>query len=816
MWPFKKRTQQRRLELRKAPQGAATLWGRLKASGVIGSLLLAGLFYTGVALLDLWPPEPLGYRLGQYLPRDIYARLTFRVPSQRLLNEQLDRARIATPATFSLDESLLEDVVAKLSALPERLQAASQPADVAPELQKDFALEGAATLKSWQAYAEPDRKPRYTQGLQRFAEELAAVPIVRPEDLRRGAGPIWLAYLGRREGRHVSDLISLAKPRDVQYQLDRLFLRFDPSIRPNIRAYLLDIFNANRPLFRYDQEATERDIQERIRAINADPPTEIYSEGQRLVRQSRRGGLAGRQVVALGAAGLELLRYEHEAFLTEERGTAPWRTWGRILGRAVALLALTALLCAYVVSFQPELLKSHWQSLAVVVILLLMLALSKVIGQVLAWNPHSLVLPVIMTGVILAIAYGVRFAFVVTVAFSVLAAFQMRAGLGLLIVLLAGATACIADLGEIRTRSKLLRASAIGGAVVLVTVWAKGTASAMPWSFVLSDALWGVGFALLVGILAQAGLPLIERVFGIATSMTLLEWCDASKSLLKRLALEAPGTYNHCLQLGAMCESAAEAIGGRGLLARVGAYYHDIGKINKPDYFIENQGGETSKHAKLSPAMSLLVIIGHVKDGLELAREYGLPKVLREFVATHHGTTLLEYFYHAASQRRKGSTEKAPEEVEFRYPGPKPHSKEAAILMLADAAESSVRAMSEPTPGRIENQVHTMVSRRLIDGQLDECQLTLSQVHRVETSLVRSLTSIYHARIAYPTPAGQTPSAAELEAQRKAQATRTAEHRSPTCPPCLGPTMPRTSAASNILQARRQGDPPYPLSNRTA
>jgi len=770
MWPFKK-AQPRRLEVRKSPQRVVGPWERLKASGAIGSLLLAGLFYAGAVLLDLWPPEPLTYRMGQYLPRDIYARVNFRVPSQRLLEEQLDKARNATPATFSLDEALLEEIVAELSALPDRLQAASQPADVDPELQKDFALEDPAALSSWQAYAQPDRKAEYARQLEQFVQELAATPIVRPEDLRRGAGPIWLAYRGVRDRRHVSDLISLDKPHDIQYELDRLLLRFDPKIRPSIRAYLLEIFNANRPLFRYDPEATEKDIQERIREINADPPTEIYSQGQRLVRQSRREGPDGReQVVGLGAAGLELLRYEHEAYLAEERQKTPWRTWGRIFGRAVILLALTGLLCAYVVAFHPQLLKNRWQSLAVTVILLLMLTLGKVTGQVLAWNPHTLVLPVMMTGTIIAIAYGLQLAFVTAAALSVLTAFQMRADLGLCIVLLAGATACIADLSEIRTRSKLLRAAAIGGGAVLMTIWANGAASATPWLFVLSDALWGVGFALLVGILAQAGLPLIEKVFGIATSMTLLEWCDASKPLLKRLALEAPGTYNHSLQLAAMCESAAEAIGARGLLARVGAYYHDIGKINKPDYFIENQGGQTSKHAKLSPAMSLLVIIGHVKDGLELAREYGLPKVLHEFVATHHGTTLLEYFYHAATQRRREVTEKAPEEIEFRYPGPKPHSKEAAILMLADAAESSVRAMSEPTPGRIENQVHTMVNRRLMDGQLDECQLTLSEVHRVETSLVRSLTSIYHARIAYPTPAAQTPSAAELQAQRKAQA----------------------------------------------
>jgi len=339
----------------------------------------------------------------------------------------------------------------------------------------------------------------------------------------------------------------------------------------------------------------------------------------------------------------------------------------------------------------------------------------------------------------------------------------------MLLVMLTGVAATGLQLNDIRTRSRLIEITAIVGAVVLATVGAFGIAAMVPWRFILADGLWAAGMALLAGLIVQGFLPAIERAFHIATSMTLLEWCDASKPLLKRLATEAPGTYNHCLQLGAMCESAADAIGARGLLARVGAYYHDIGKILKPTYFVENQGGSPSRHEKLSPAMSLLIIIGHVKDGLEMAREYGLPAVLHEFIATHHGTTLVQYFYQAAAEKSRNEDQRAPDEVEFRYPGPKPQTRESAILMLADAAESSVRAMNEPTPGRIENQVHTMVSRRLMDGQLDECDMTLREVHLVESSLVKSLCGIYHARIAYPTPSGQKPSAAELEAQRRQQ-----------------------------------------------
>jgi len=307
----------------------------------------------------------------------------------------------------------------------------------------------------------------------------------------------------------------------------------------------------------------------------------------------------------------------------------------------------------------------------------------------------------------------------------------------------------------------LIEISGISALVVMVTVFATAASQAVPIRFALFDGLWAAGAVLLAGFVVQGMLPLIERAFGIATSMTLLEWCDASRPLLKRLAMEAPGTYNHSLQIGTMCETAAEAIGARGLLARVGAYYHDIGKINKPDYFIENQAGSDSKHTKLSPAMSLLIIIGHVKDGMEMAHEYSLPRALHEFIATHHGTTLVQYFYHAATEQRKNSADRAPDEVEFRYPGPKPRSREAAILMLADASESSVRAMAEPTPGRIESQVHTMVNRRLMDGQLDDCELTLREVHLIEASLVKSLCGIYHGRITYPTPPGEKPSAAE-------------------------------------------------------
>jgi putative nucleotidyltransferase with HDIG domain len=245
--------------------------------------------------------------------------------------------------------------------------------------------------------------------------------------------------------------------------------------------------------------------------------------------------------------------------------------------------------------------------------------------------------------------------------------------------------------------------------------------------------------------------------------MTLLDYSDANQPLLKRLAMEAPGTFSHSLLLGSIAEAAAEAIGRNGLLCRVGAYYHDIGKINKPSYFVENEMGSTSRHKELSPAMSQLVIVGHVKDGIEMAKEYSLPVVLRQFIETHHGTTLIEYFYNEAKKKhdekqappspdtKKGvSGSPPPSESEFRYAGPKPRTKEAAIIMLGDTVEGAVRSLTEVTPTKIEAVVHNMAMKRLQDGQFDECDLSLRELSQIETSISKALAAHYHGRIAYP------------------------------------------------------------------
>jgi putative nucleotidyltransferase with HDIG domain len=302
--------------------------------------------------------------------------------------------------------------------------------------------------------------------------------------------------------------------------------------------------------------------------------------------------------------------------------------------------------------------------------------------------------------------------------------------------MVAGVATCCFSLKEIRTRIKLLQVSTLAAMVVFVTAVSLNILAGRPPTIaVLSDAGLHAGVTLVVGMIIQSLLPLIEKVFRIATSMTLLDYSDANQPLLKRLAMEAPGTYSHSLLIGSVAEAAAEAIGRNGLLCRVGAYYHDIGKINKPGYFVENELGTTSRHRELSPAMSQLIIIGHVKDGVEMAKEYGLPAVLRQFIETHHGSTLVEYFYNEAKKRyeeeaqgpangKKPIRSAPPSESEFRYAGPKPRTKE----------------------------VHNIAMKRLQDGQFDECDLTLRELSQIEVSISKTLVAHHHGRIAYPKP----------------------------------------------------------------
>jgi len=434
---------------------------------------------------------------------------------------------------------------------------------------------------------------------------------------------------------------------------------------------------------------------------------------------------------------------------------------------AVITILISLAVAFYIYHYQKRIIKNHTRALALVGLFILLLAttkLSVLLTKNIFWATGSAV----TAAIILTIAYDQRFAIGMSIFYCLFACFAVGAltNINLFLTMAAGVFTCCLSLREIRTRMKLLEVSTLAAVMVFITTTALNFLAEKPRpGDIFSNAGLHAGITLVVGVIIQGLLPLIEKIFRIATSMTLLDYSDANQPLLKRLAMEAPGTFSHSLLLGSIAEAAAESISRNGLLCRVGAYYHDIGKINKPSYFVENELGSTSRHKELSPAMSQLIIIGHVKDGIEMAKEYSLPAVLRQFIETHHGTTLIEYFYNEAKKKhdekkvpmspdaKKGaSAPPPPSESEFRYAGPKPRIKEAAIVMLADTVEGAVRSLTDITATKIEAVVHNMAMKRLQDGQFDECDLSLRELSQIETSMSMTLAAHYHGRIAYPKP----------------------------------------------------------------
>ena len=438
-----------------------------------------------------------------------------------------------------------------------------------------------------------------------------------------------------------------------------------------------------------------------------------------------------------------------------------FRGWHQIISVCLVAIGIGFTMAVYIYHYNYRIIKNPLRALALCGLFVLLLALTR-LGS---FFPNRVYLAVTCSttcAIILSIAYDQRFAIGMSLFFAPLVCFAAghETDFSLFLTMAAGILTSCFLLKEIRTRTKLLEVGVLAGAVVFIVCFSTGLFERNLSGSLFAIAGWTALAVILVGVIIQAVLPLIEKVFRIATSMTLLDYSDANQPLLKKLAMEAPGTFSHSLLIGSIAEAAAEAIGANGLLCRVGAYYHDIGKIGKPRYFVENQMGTTSRHEQLSPAMSQLIIVGHVKDGIEMAREYRLPAVIMQFIETHHGTTLIEYFYGEARKKIDSKTS-PPAEAEFRYPGPRPQTKEAAIVMLADTVEGAVRALAELTPTKIETVVYNMAMKRLQDGQFDQCELTLRELSRIEDSLSKSLVAHHHGRIAYPKSAEQSRQTAE-------------------------------------------------------
>lgn len=418
--------------------------------------------------------------------------------------------------------------------------------------------------------------------------------------------------------------------------------------------------------------------------------------------------------------------------------------------------------------------------------------------------PYTEVCPLLIFTQILAVAYSQEFAvlFGGVAALTFLLATGQDIGSGILLG--TAVIVSVLQLQSLRGRAKLIYVGLWTAAAAMSIRFLLALANEVPLNATLLAELGRVGLAVVAtGFLVTGLLPFVERFFGVLTDMSLLELTDLSHPLLRELARRAPSTYNHSINVGAIAEAAADAIGARGLLVRVGAYFHDIGKMINPQYFIENQAGNPNRHETLEPTMSSMVIISHVKDGADLARRYHLPEPIIDFIEQHHGTTLVEYFYGRAREKSEGRAEGSAVDAEiFRYPGPPPQTKEAAVLMLADAVESAVRSLKDPAPSRIEAVVREIAERKLDEGQFDFSNLTLRELRAIEDAMIKTLTAMYHGRIKYP----ERTERSERATDRRAEEPRERAKREEA--PAAKPTETEGESASTARPAQAPDDGP--------
>lgn len=356
--------------------------------------------------------------------------------------------------------------------------------------------------------------------------------------------------------------------------------------------------------------------------------------------------------------------------------------------------------------------------------------------------------PMAAAGMLIAILLDSRLAVLVVAVLSFLLGLMTGGQIRFAVVGLVGGLAGIYGVSKLSQRGDLARAGFYSGAANILVIFAMGLVSGTPIALTITSSLiLGTLNGILSSILTNGTIPYLESAFGITSSVRLLELSNPGNPLLRRLQLEAPGTYHHSLMVGNLAEAAADAVQADSLLVRVAAYYHDIGKIKRPYFFIENQLGGDNPHDKIAPTLSTLILNSHVKDGVELAREHKLPQGIVDIIEQHHGESMCSFFYHKAMEDNK--LENINQE-DFRYEGPKPQTKEAAIVMLADAVEAAVKSMQDSSPGRIEGMVRKIIKDKLMDGQLDECDLTLKDLDNIATAFIRVITGTYHRRIEYP------------------------------------------------------------------
>ena len=741
----------------------------LRDRRVIVRLLLC--LIAMVALLfavESWKPA-FPYRLGEHAEHGILAKTDFSRVNRLRTNEAIRDAVAAVHPIFRRVPDALADLPARLrrdlrnvaqaetlNDVPQETRVAFGLAETAGDGNKTENLEREfATIKAAVSVGEGagNRIDDMVEDFRLFIQPLEAVGkgTVNPDELELYNIPLELTISivvasdpeedkPKKDKIVTSSATLLTEAIKDGGLLDASWRTYPKlaSIRPQLGVWIV---RQNPATLKYDDPATldSRSIaQQEVIEVR-----DNYSKGQLLVPPGDR--------IDEERLAILLAQYEQlESNVTFQQHAQ------RVAIILLLVLVLMILNGYYIVRYESHLIASA----ARFSVFLTVVVAAVFLGRLLSFDPwRAEIIPLTATVMVFAIAYNQVLATLAGFTLSLVITLSTGGDLGHFVVLMSVSATAVIPLTRVPSRSTIIKVGFLAGATFFVVTWGTRIVASQTLTDVWNDfdslksSLKGAGWCVAAGYLVAGSLPFIESTFGVVTNISLLEMSDVSHPLLQQLVQRAPGTYNHSMAVATIGETAADRIGANGLLVRVGAYFHDIGKMLKPNYFIENMSdGAESRHEHLAPAMSTLIIIGHVKDGSDLGTQHNLPQTLIDFIEQHHGTTLVEYFYNEATKKaiHHPDHKTDAEESSFRYPGPKPQTREAGVMMLADAVESATRTLDEPTPKRIENLVEKLTMKRLLDGQLDESSLTLTEIKTIQDSLTKSLIGIYHGRIKYP------------------------------------------------------------------
>jgi cyclic-di-AMP phosphodiesterase PgpH len=520
----------------------------------------------------------------------------------------------------------------------------------------------------------------------------------------------------------------LDKPQVESMVLQRFGSQLNNNELTSVVRKITNIFL--KPTLVYDQKLTDLEIKTRIDQI---PKTiGIVRENERII--SKHDPITRQTKLKLDS---------YKKVRLERIGVQDY--FVQFLGKMLMVLILLVSFVFFLRYIRPEVYEDNVMLILIASLVILQCFFAYISMQVGVNAPIELLIFVPVTSILLTIIFDSRLSFYSSAITCFLVAAVRGGDFTIAFISFCGAVLAIFSVRDVRNRNQIFRSFffiLIGNSISILAISLDRTQET---GKILNHLLFGGINAIMSPVIAYGLLIFYERVFKITTDLTLVELSDFNHPLLKDLSSKAPGTFHHSIIMGNLCEKAADSIGANGVLARVGCYYHDIGKTVRPEYYVENQM-DNNLHDRLNPKMSAKIIISHVKDGIKLAEKYKLPKEIVDFIPMHHGTLLVSYFH----QKDKEAFETGQSEELYRYPGPKPKSKETGIVMLADAVEASTRAIDDPTPHKLEKQIDKIVQERLMDGQLDECDLTLKDLTKIKASFLSILVGIHHHRIKYP------------------------------------------------------------------